>query len=199
MSQNGEQAVMLQNDCRRYGGKIMNRRLSMIGIVSSLFVSGVILVFAIKPSTMFFEVQLTVDNQKGLTFSNKSWIITPNSNGIVNFNLMGTVENKDIAFVKLEISPNEEGKWYPQTGGYRVIDKTFIGKAQLGSRQYPMERDQHYGFRLLAQDGAGLLAHGTITAKVHKIYGTSSLLLVYVTLLASLLQIFSYFIIGKQR
>lgn len=167
----------------------MGKKISLIGLIFSFFVTGVILIFVIKPSTVFYEVQLVVDNQKGVNFSNKNWIITPDSDGIVNFNLMGTVENEGINLVKFEISPNEEGKWYLQMGGYKVIDNRFIGKAQLGSREYPMEKDQHYGFRL-TQDNGSLLAQGTITAKVHKIYGTSSQLLIFITLFASILQIF---------
>lgn len=173
-----------------------NKKINLISLISSFFVTGVILIFVIKPSALFYEVQLVVDNQKGVNFSNKNWIITPDSDGIVNFNLMGKVENGNINLCKFEISPNEEGKWYLQMGGYQVIDKMFIGKAQLGSKEYPMERDQYYGFRL-TQDNGSLLAQGTITAKVHKIYGTSSLLLIFITLLASILQIFSYFIIKK--
>lgn len=175
----------------------MSKKMSLIGLACSLFITGVILVFALKPSILLYEVQLAVDNQRGVQFPNKNWIITPDSDGIVNFNLMGTVENRGIDMVKFEISPNEEGKWYLQMNGYRVINNTFIGKAQLGSREYPMVKDQHYGFRLLTQDNASLLAQGTITAKVHKIYGTSSLLLIFITLLASILQIISYFIIKK--
>jgi len=175
----------------------MYKKASLIGLFSSLFVTGVIFVFAVRPSILLYEVRLAVDNQRGVQFSNKSWIITPDSDGIVNFNLMGTVENSSINLVKFEISPNEEGKWYLQTGGYRVIDKTFIGKAQLGSKEYPMKKDQYYSFRLLTQDNETLLAQGTITAKVNKMYGTSSHLLIFVTLLASVLQIISYFIIKK--
>lgn len=167
----------------------MNKKTNLMSLIFSFFVTGVILFFVIQPSTLFYRVQLVVDNQKGVNFSNKNWIITPDSDGIVNFNLMGTVENKNINLCKFEISPNEEGKWYLQMGGYKVIDSTFIGKAQLGSKEYPMEKDQYYGFRL-TQDNGNLLAQGTITAKVHKIYGTSSQLLIFITLFASLLQIF---------
>ncbi len=167
----------------------MSKKISLIGLMSSFFVTSVIFIFVIKPSTLFYEVQLVSDNQKGVNFSNKNWIITPDSDGIVNFNLMGTVENKGINLVNFEISPNEEGIWYLQMGGYKVTDNIFIGKSQLGSKEYPMEKDQHYGFRL-TQDNGSLLAQGTITAKVHKIYGTSSQLLIFITLFASILQIF---------
>lgn len=166
----------------------MNKKINLISLISSLFVTGVILIFVIKPSTMFYQVQLIVDNQRGVNFSNKNWIITPDSDGIVNFNLMGTVENRNINMCNFEIGPNEEGKWYLQMGGYKVIDNMFIGKAQLGSKEYPMEKDQYYGFRL-TQDNGSLLAQGTITAKVHKLYGTSSQLLIFITLFASILQI----------
>ncbi|OHB35564.1 MAG: hypothetical protein A2Y09_07540 [Planctomycetes bacterium GWA2_39_15] len=166
----------------------MNNKMSLISLIFSFFVTGVILFFVIKPSTLFYEVQLVIDNQKGVNFSNKNWVIPPDSDGIVNFNLMGTVENKHVKQCNFEISPNEEGKWYLQMGGYSVVDNMFIGKAQLGSKEYPMKKDQYYGFRL-TQDNGSLLAQGTIIAKVYKLYGTSSQLLISISLFASILQI----------
>ena len=167
----------------------MNKKINLMSLIFSFFITGVILIFVIKPSTLFYEVHLVSDNQKGVNFSNKNWIITPDSDGIVAFNLMGAVENGNINLCKFEISPNEEGKWYLQMGSYKVIDNMFIGKVQLGSKEYPMEKDQYYGFRL-TKDNGSLLAQGSITAKVHKIYGTSSQLLIFITLFASILQIF---------
>lgn len=168
---------------------MINKKINLISLIASFFVTGVILIFVIKPSTLFYDVQLIVDNQKGVNFSNKNWIITPDNDGIINFNLIGTVENRNINLCNFEISPDEEGKWYLQMDGYKVIDNMFIGKIQLGSKEYPMEKDQYYGFRL-TQDNGSLLAQGSITAKVHKIYGTSSQLLIFITLFASILQIF---------
>ena|SRR3989304_1973761 len=166
----------------------MNKKISLISLIFSFFVTGVIFFFVINPSTLFYEVQLAVDKQKGVNFSNKNWVITPDSDGIVNFNLMGTVENRNMKQCKFEISPNEEGKWYLQMGGYNVVDNMFIGKAQLGSKEYPMKKDQYYGFRL-TQDNGSFLAQGTITAKVYKLYGTTSQLLILISLFASILQI----------
>lgn len=169
----------------------MDKKVKIIGLVLSLCVTCIILFFFIKPKILF-EVKLLVDRQSGINFSNKNWLIRPDSDGIVNFNLMGTLENKNIHQIKFEISPDEGSKWYLQGDSYKVIDNMFIGKAQLGSREYPMEKDQHYGFRLI-QDNESLLAQGTINAKVRKIYGTSSLLLIFITLLASTVQIFLFF------
>lgn len=162
--------------------------MSLISLIFSFFVTGMILFFVINPSTLFYEVQLLVDNQRGVSFSNKNWVVSPDSDGIVNFNLMGIVENRNVRQCNFEISPNEEGKWYLQMGGYSVVDKMFIGKAQLGSKEYPMKKDQYYGFRL-TQDNGSLLAQGTIMAKIYKIYGTSSQLLISISLFASILQI----------
>lgn len=166
----------------------MNNNINLISLISSLFVTAMLVNFSMKPSTLFYDVQLAVDSQRGVNFSNKSWVVAPDSDGIVNFNLLGTVENSNINLCKFEISPNEEGKWYLQMGGYDVINNMFIGKAQLGTKEYPMEKDQYYGFRLTQNNGS-LLSQGTITAKVHKLYGTSSQLLIFITLFASILQI----------
>ena len=61
-------------------------------------------------------------------------------------------------------------------------------KQRKGSKEYPMKKDQYYGFRL-TQDNGSLLAQGTIMAKIYKIYGTSSQLLISISLFASILQI----------
>lgn len=165
----------------------MNNR-SLLSLIVSLVLTAVISVFVLNPSSSFYEVQLVADHQRGVNFSNKHWVISPDSDGIVDFIVMGRVETSGIKQCKLEISPREEGKWYLQTGGYSVIDNMFIGKAQLGSKEYPMEKDQHYGFRITYNNGR-LLSQGTISAKAHRVYGTTSLLLIWVSLLASILQI----------
>ena len=111
---------------------------------------------------------------------------------------MGVLENLTSPIIKMEISPDEENKWYLQGTGYRVIDSVFIGKFQLGSKEWPMKKNQHYLFRLTSDNGQ-LLAQGEIDARVHKIYGTESILLIFVTLLASIVQIFAFLIVKTTK
>jgi hypothetical protein len=91
---------------------------SLLSLILSVGLTGIISVFVLNPSPSFFEVRLVADSQRGLNFSNKNWVISPDSDGIVNFVVMDTVEASGIKQCNLEISPNEEGKWYSQTGGY---------------------------------------------------------------------------------
>jgi len=164
------------------------KNINLLSLMLSVVVTGILCYFVLKPTTSCYEIQLITDSQKDVTFSAKNWVASPDSDGIVNFFMMGTLNTPGVKQCKLEISPSEEGKWYPQTGGYPVIDNMFIGKAQLGSKQYPMTKDQHYGFRI-SQDNGRLLSQGVISAKAHQVYGTSSLLLILVSALASVLQV----------
>ena len=164
------------------------KSISLLSLILSVVLTIILSLFVLKPTISCYEVQLITDSQRGVKFSAKNWVASPDSDGVVNFFVMGTVDTLGIKQCKLEISPGEEGKWYLQTGGYPAIDNMFIGKAQLGSKEYPMTKDQHYGFRITADNGR-LLSQGTISAKAHQVYGTSSLLLILISVLASVLQV----------
>lgn len=171
----------------------MNKFTKIFGLAISLLIAGIIVFFLIKPE-LLFKVTLTIDYKKDIRFSTTSWVVKPDSDGVVNFNMMGTLGNLSSPKIKMEISPDEENKWYLQGIGYRVIDSAFIGKAQLGSKEWPMKKDQHYSFRLISDNGQ-LLAQGEIDARVHKTYGTESTILIFVTLLASIVQIITFLLL----
>ncbi|MBW2741597.1 MAG: hypothetical protein JRE64_22765 [Deltaproteobacteria bacterium] len=176
---------------------MVDKKVKTIGLIASLCVACIIILFFIKHEILF-EVSLLPDTQNGIRFSNKNWVVKPDTDGFVHFNLMGALENRNIRKVMMKISPDEEHKWYLQGNGYKVSDGVFIGKIQLGSREYPMKKDQHCTFRLTRNNGE-LLAQGEVDAQVYKIYGTDSLMLIFVTFLASVIQIFSFVLSFREK
>ena len=66
---------------------MMNKIQNGIGLLISVFVTAIILIFFVTPE-LLFEISLVPDTTtKGISVSNKNWAIRPDSDGVVNFNL----------------------------------------------------------------------------------------------------------------
>jgi hypothetical protein len=112
------------------------------------------------------------------------------SSGPALFEFCAELFDPDIDKVQLYIRPTRlktsfgQGTWRVQRGAVR-------GVAELGSSDWPLEEDESYSFRLAtADDDDRTLAEGTIIARVSDLAVHHGGALLWIGLLASLIQIF---------
>lgn len=133
---------------------------------------------------------------KGVTLLSSKITTQPDGDGVVFFDMAGHVEDSSIFQVIFSIRPSTVNKWYSQ-GSYDVSKGVFWGTAQLGSVEWPVIHDEQYSFRLSSNNDA-LLSAGDILVRVERIAGTNQWLIGVIGVVASLLQIFSFFV-GDNR
>ena len=96
----------------------------------------------------------------------------------------------------LEISPQEQGQYFRQAEPLGVLDQAILGKFQLGSREYPLHRDESYDYRIVTDQGA-LVAAGRISARVFRVQDVPGRLITGIGILASLLHVLTSALYGR--
>ncbi len=82
-----------------------------------------------------------------------------------------------------------------QGSGYRVDNSLAINTFQLGSKKYPVRKNESYYYRIEDQNGR-ILSHGQISSEARQAVGAENKLLAFLGILALVLQILSVFL-GK--
>jgi hypothetical protein len=96
----------------------------------------------------------------------------------------------------LEISPQEQAQYYRQAEPLAMLDRTIVGKFQLGSKEYPLHRDEFYAYRIVTDQGAHVAA-GSISARVYRVQDVPGRLITGIGILASLLHVLTSTLYGR--
>jgi hypothetical protein len=177
------------------------------GILTSrwvLIVSGILLVVIAwtgQATRRSVDVGLIPDSEADAKIICKAIHIRELRGKSAFFDFQAAVMDTGVHDVKIQIRPADENKHY-DFGPFRVENGLVLGTVQLGSDQWPMDRDEDYTFQLMDARYDRSLMSGKITARVVEIAGGSQWFVLPITLLASLIQIvqvcYAYFKSAEQ-
>lgn len=147
------------------------------------------------------HIHIQPDRQHGVRLFTTDILVHLDSQSVAFFDVRAYAEDPSISKVSLYIRPSSVSTWYPHN--FDVSDRFIIGTAQLGSSDWPLNKDEHYTFRLETKGkGSGdgrVLSDGKILASVYHIAGAEPWFIGGIGLLASGLQIISFFWVSNQR
>lgn len=171
----------------------MKIRRNHIVFITALIVTVPLLIFAFSPIYLI-HVKCNPQSLNSVQILSLDTIIRSETKSIVYFDFKAFIvdQSQSISKVNLFIRPSSIPTWVQQMD-YLVTNSYIIGTAQLGSENFPVIKNEHYLYRLIAENGT-LLSDGTIDATVDKISGGDSWLIAVIGILASVLQIVSIFI-----
>ncbi len=172
---------------------ISYRNLAVVATV--ILVTLPLLYFSLRPVYMVdISIQPTI--LRGVMLFSRNIHTKPNNNGVVFFDVDGYVENPSISRVMFSLKPASDRIWYAQ-GEYEVSKGIFLGTAQLGSEEWPVRHDEQQSFRLISSDST-LLSQGNLFTRVQPVAGADQWLIAAIGLLASVLQILSFFFSNRK-
>jgi hypothetical protein len=159
----------------------------LVVVVLSL-ITTVLLIMATRRGTYLVEVTLQPESERQARVTRDCAVIRT-WGGEAYFDFKGELVDPyaPVKEVHFEIKPSNGATWFPQAPMSLGQDRTLRGLIQLGSRKYPLIRDQEYSFRTVDQNEETLL-EGTLRAKVTRVEGADQLL-VSLGILASVVQV----------
>jgi hypothetical protein len=161
----------------------------VISLVLTLALVTLPLTFLRFKSERIVEITIAPISSPGATVICHSAIARV-SRGPALFEFCAELFDPEIDKVQLYIRPIRLKASFGQ-GSWRVQRGSVSGVAELGSSSWPLAEDESYSFRLAtADDYDRTLAEGTIVARVSDLAVRSGGALLWIGLLASLIQIF---------
>jgi hypothetical protein len=168
-------------------------RNSLALLLTVLFVTIPLSCLSLNPD-YYAKITIQPLSEAKIQVVNKEVFTRLDGGGAASFVFMANIlYDKDLYHnpnntVLLEIKPESSNIFYKQGDGYSAIDGNIIGIACLGSKQWPLHKNEQYEFRLTNTNGACLL-YGKIMANVYTVASCNHWVLLVISIFASILQI----------
>ncbi len=165
-------------------------------LLTAMLITLPLFYFSLKPK-LFVRVLINSEKNDNITILTTDQLTEADGEGKAFGHFKAIVSDMSINLVYLKIRPVAEEKYYIQGDGYWVDNGLVINTFQLGSKEYPIRKNESYYYKIEDQSGR-TLSHGQISSEARQTVGVESELLAFLGILALVLQILSVFL-GKDR
>jgi hypothetical protein len=166
--------------------KMLKRNVVII-VLTAVFITLPLAYFALKP-TYFAEILLSQQAQSVVQIQSKKTFTKVDGDGRAFFEFRASTSLANGSKVTFEIKPDADPQYHPQGKGFKVDNGMIVGICQLASKEWPLHQNEKYIFHIVNVNQQEIM-HGEIIAMVYSIAGSSQLVIGFIGLLASILQI----------